>query len=275
MKSKKYCWLIERMMNYNLNFYFTKKMTTKDNENIKEKLNSNWKKETNKIDEVKWETEEKKFTNKFDSKNDKKNFKQFKNNKKDNSKNDKKSAFEEQLLEVRRVTRVNTWWRKLSFRAIVIIWDKKWKVWIWIWKSIDVTSAVSKATNDAYKNIVDVPIVNHFSVPYEISYKYKWARIKIIPASSWTWLKAGSSIRKVLTIAWYNNVLSKIVWTNNKLNNAIACIKALQSYKQDYIVNRISDTKTTSTENIIENKTEKKIEKDNKIDKTSKNEKND
>lgn len=140
--------------------------------------------------------------------------------------------YDELLLEVRRVTRVTTWWRRLSFRAIVLVWDRKWKIWLWISKSQDVTWALKKAIHDAYKNIVEVPLIWADTVPYPITYKYKSAIIKLLPAAAGTWLKAWSSVRMVLELAWYLNILSKIIWTNNKLNNAIATIKALTNYKE-------------------------------------------
>jgi hypothetical protein len=94
-----------------------------------------------------------------------------------------------------------------------------------------VSIAVTKATHEAYKNIVEVPVTDQLSVPYEITHKYKAARVKLLPAAAGTGLKAGSSVRTVLALAGYNNILSKIMGTNNKLNNAIAAIQALAKYK--------------------------------------------
>jgi len=142
-----------------------------------------------------------------------------------------KKEFEEVLLEVRRVTRVTTGGRQLSFRAIIIIGNRKGKIALGVAKGSDVSIAVRKATHEAYKNIVEVPITDQLSVPYEITHKYKAARVKLLPAASGTGLKAGSSVRTVLSLAWYNNILSKIMGTNNKLNNAIAAIQALAKYK--------------------------------------------
>ncbi len=143
----------------------------------------------------------------------------------------KEKQFEERLLEVRRVTRVTKWWRQLAFRAVMVVWDKKWKIWLWIAKSQDVIWAIQKATHDAYKNVKNVPIVWAESVPYLKTFKYKSAVVRLIPAWPGTWLKAWSSVRSVLELAWYNNILSKIIWTNNKLNNALATITALSLYK--------------------------------------------
>lgn len=146
--------------------------------------------------------------------------------------NDKpQKEFSEVLLEVRRVTRVTTWWRQLAFRAIILVWNKKGKIGIWVSKGNDVSIAVRKATHEAYKNVIQAPITDSLSVPYTIMHKYKSAIVKLIPASSGTWLKAWSSVRTVLELTWYSNILSKIVGTNNKLNNATAAIQALSMYK--------------------------------------------
>lgn len=172
-----------------------------------------------------------------------------------------KKEFDELLLEVRKVTRVTTWWRQLSFRATVLAWNKKGKIWIWVSKWADVSIAVSKASREAYKNMFDVPLTKAQTVPYAISHKYKSCYIKLIPATQGTWLKAGSSVRSVLELAWYENILSKIVWSNNKLNNAIATVNALCSYKHaDHfakLLNKKQEEKTpiaaesSSTEEII------------------------
>jgi|GEM_PF-3282485 len=77
----------------------------------------------------------------------------------------------------------------------------------------------------------DVPLTKAFTVPYPTVTKYKSCLVKLIPAAGGTGLKAGSSIRSVLELAGYENVLSKMVGSNNKLNNAMATILALCNYK--------------------------------------------
>ncbi len=119
--------------------------------------------------------------------------------------------FEEVLLEVRRVTRVTTGGRQLSFRAIILVGNKKGKIGVGMSKGADVSIAVSKATHDAYKHVVTVPITDQGSVPYETVRKYKGAVVKLLPAANGTGLKAGSSVRTVLALAGYNNMLSKIM----------------------------------------------------------------
>lgn len=142
-----------------------------------------------------------------------------------------KKEFEEKMLEVRRVTRVTTGGRQLSFRATMLIGNKKGKVGLGIAKGNDVQSAVSKATHDAYKNIVDVTITAEGTVPYPSSKKFRAANIKLVPAKPGTGLKAGSSVRSVLELAGFTNILSKIVGTNNILNNALLTIEMISSFK--------------------------------------------
>ena len=144
----------------------------------------------------------------------------------DNRREKPKKEFDELLLEVRRVTRVTTGGRRLSFRATILI-----GIGLGISKGNDVASAVQKASHEAYKNIFEVPLTKNDTVPYPITQKFKACLVKLLPASEGTGLKAGSSIRSVLELAGYSNILSKMVGSNNKLNNALATIKALSSYK--------------------------------------------
>jgi len=181
-----------------------------------------------------------------------------KDNRKETRREKPKKEFEELLLEVRRVTRVTTWGRRLSFRATILVWNRKGKIGLGISKGNDVASAVQKASHEAYKNLFEVPLTKHNTVPYPISLKYKACLVKLLPASEGTWVKAGSSIRSVLELAGYSNILSKMVGSNNKLNNALATIRALASYKHaDYF----SSLKTTKAEEVKEEVAEVKEEK--------------
>lgn len=169
-----------------------------------------------------------------------------------------KKEFDELLLEVRKVTRVTTWGRQLSFRATVLAWNKKGKIGIWVSKWADVSIAVSKASREAYKNMFNVPLTKAQTVPYSISYKYKACLIKLIPAKQGTWLKAGSSVRSVLELAGYENMLSKIIWSNNKLNNAIATVNALCAYKHAEHFSKLL-IKNSKPENKPENNVEAEV----------------
>lgn len=141
-----------------------------------------------------------------------------------------RKEFKEELLAIDRVTRVTSWGRQLRFRAVMVIWDGKWKVALGTWKSWEVVDAIAKAISDAKKNLTDVRIENG-TVPYNVEAKYKAAKIMVHPASEGTWIIAGWAARKVLMVAWYKDILAKRYGSSNLINNARATIKALSSFK--------------------------------------------
>lgn len=138
-----------------------------------------------------------------------------------------KKEFEEEVLQVDRVTRVVKGGRRLSFRATVIIGNRKGKVAIGLGKSTEVTGAIQKAVTQAKKNILQVPIVNE-TIPHEVRVKFKANHLLMIPASPGTGIKAGSSTRKILELAGVKNILSKRMGSNNRINLAKATMKALE-----------------------------------------------
>lgn len=139
--------------------------------------------------------------------------------------------FQEELLSIDRVTRVTSWGRQLRFRAVMLVWDGKGRVGLGTGKSWEVVDAISKAVQDAKKNMVKVNI-DSGTVPYNISSKFKSAKIMLHQANEWVWIVAWGSMRKVLAVAWYKNVLWKRYWSSNKINNARATIQALTSFKK-------------------------------------------
>ena len=184
-----------------------------------------------------------------------------------------KKEFDELLLEVRRVTRVTTGGRRMSFRATILVGNRKGKIWLGSAKGNDVAGAVSKATNEAYKALFQVPVTKGDTVPYAITYKYKTSKVRLLPASEGTWLKAGSSIRSVLELAGYSNILSKMIGSNNKLNNALATILALASYKHADYFSSLRVVKAVEGKDDAEVKEEKPAKKAApKAEKTEKSE---
>lgn len=140
------------------------------------------------------------------------------------------NPFQEELLAVDRVTRVTAWGRQLRFRAVMLVGDGKGQVWLGTGKSWEVVDAIAKAIADAKKNMVQVRMEDG-SVPYNVDAKFKSAKIMVHPASKGTGIIAGWSIRKVLMVAWYTDVLAKRYGSTNLINNARATLKALTSFK--------------------------------------------
>lgn len=138
--------------------------------------------------------------------------------------------FEEEVLSIDRVTRVVAGGRRLRFRGVVIVGDKHGKIGLGTGKANDVISAVSKASRQAKKNLIHVPMSGD-TIPHDILIKYKSSHLLFMPASSGTGIIAGGVMRKIFTLAGYKNILSKSFGTSNKLLNAQATFKALSSMK--------------------------------------------
>lgn len=135
--------------------------------------------------------------------------------------------FEEEVIQIDRVTRVVKGGRKLRFRATVAIGDKKGRVGIGIGKSHEVTGAIQKAIAKAKKNILIVKL-DGTTIPHRVKIKYKAARILLLPAGAGTGLIAGGTLRKVLSLAGVKDILSKSFGTTNKVNTSKAAFEALR-----------------------------------------------
>lgn len=142
-----------------------------------------------------------------------------------------KDEFDSKLLDLARVTRVAAGGRRFRFRAVMVVGDRKGKVGIGVAKGLDVAQAVEKATKLAKKNLITVPIIEG-TIPHEVSAKFGAAKIIIKPQRKGRGLIAGGPIRTVSSLAGIKNISSKILGrTSNKLNNALATIKAFKKLK--------------------------------------------
>lgn len=142
------------------------------------------------------------------------------------------SEFEEATLSVDRVTRVVAGGRRMRFRAVVVVGNKKGKVGLGTGKANEVRSAVDKAAAAAKRSMIRIPLRNG-TIPHEIEVKHKAARVRLLPASEGTGIIAGGALRVILEHAGVRNVLSKRFGTSNKLVNAQAVMIALTRLRGD------------------------------------------
>ena len=143
----------------------------------------------------------------------------------------KKDEFESKLLDLARVAHTRAGGKKLRFRAIIVTGDKTGKVGVGVASGLDVARAVEKATFQAKKNLIEIPIVEN-TIPHEVTAKFGPARILLRPQRKGRGLVAGGTVRIICQLAGIKNISSKILSrTGNKLNNARATIEALKRIK--------------------------------------------
>ncbi len=144
------------------------------------------------------------------------------------------SEFEERVVEISRVSRVVKGGRRIRFRMLVVIGDRKGRVGYGQAKANEIAVGVKKAVSQAKKHLINVPIVDD-TIPYEICKEFGSAKIILKPASQGTSIVAGGVIRIVAELAGIKNMLSKIIGTANKANNVKAIFSAFESFDADKI----------------------------------------
>lgn len=143
-----------------------------------------------------------------------------------------RDEYKEKVLDLRRVTRVVAGGKRFRFRATVIIGDERGKVGVGVAKGMDVASAVAKAKSEAKKTMLTVPLTDGRTIPHQVEAKYSAAKVIIKPTSEGHGLKAGGSVRFVLSLAGVKDATSKCLGrTPNKLTNALAAIEALKKLR--------------------------------------------
>jgi len=140
-----------------------------------------------------------------------------------------KPEFDSKIIDIRRVTRVTAGGRRMNFSVAVVAGDKKGRVGVGLGKGLDTAAAVEKATREAKKHLIRVPLTSKMTLPHAIEGKYGSARIKIFPARG-RGIVAGSSARVVIEMAGIKDVCAKLLsGSKNRLNNARVAIDALEN----------------------------------------------
>lgn len=141
----------------------------------------------------------------------------------------------DRLVAINRVTKVTKGGRTFSFSAIVVVGNENGIVGHGLGKAGEVTAAISKAVEDAKKNLIKVPIINK-TLPHDTVGKYGGANVLIKPASSGSGVIAGGAMRAVLESVGVHDVLAKSKGSSNPHNVVKATMVALMQLRDAYTV---------------------------------------
>ncbi len=147
------------------------------------------------------------------------------------------SGLKEKLVSLNRVAKVTKGGRTFSFAAVVVVGDGKGTIGQGLGKAREVSEAIAKATKDAEKNIIKVPILNG-TIPHEAHGKFDAGRVLIKPAAHGTGVIAGGAMRAVLEAVGVHDVLAKSQGSANPHNVVKATINALASLRSPVEVAR-------------------------------------
>ena len=138
--------------------------------------------------------------------------------------------FEEEVISIRRVTKVVKGGKNLRFSAAVVVGDKRGRVGLGKGKAREVPLAIKKAVASAKKNMIDVPILKD-TIPYYSIGKFGGARVVLRPASPGTGVIAGGAVRVIIELAGIKNILTKSIRSKNTITVARATIEGLAALK--------------------------------------------
>ena len=137
------------------------------------------------------------------------------------------SEFEEQIVQINRVSKKTKGGNTISFSALAVVGDRKGKVGVGLGKAPDVSNAIRKGITYAKKHLIEVPIT-HGTIPFRIDVKIGAAKIMLKPAPPGSGIIAGGAVRSVVQAAGIQNISSKVLGTENKANNVHATLEALK-----------------------------------------------
>lgn len=137
----------------------------------------------------------------------------------------------ERVVEINRVAKVVKGGRRFSFTALVVVGDEVDRVGVGYGKAREVPLAITKAVEDAKKNLFTVP--KHGStITHEVLGEFDAAKVLLRPASEGTGVIAGGGVRAVLELGGVRNVLAKSLGTTNPINMTKATVVALQQLRR-------------------------------------------
>lgn len=149
----------------------------------------------------------------------------------------RESDFQETVIQIRRVSKKTKGGNQIRFSALVVVGDRKGRVGLGIGKAPDVSSAIRKAIGFAKKRLIAVPL-RGTTISYEVRVKYGAAKILMKPAPKGSGIIAGGPMRAAIEAAGIQDVVAKMLGSNNKISNIYATIEAFRRLASLGIGNR-------------------------------------
>ena len=141
-----------------------------------------------------------------------------------------KLNLEDRVVSINRVAKTVKGGRNIRFTALVVVGNSNGVVGIGTGKATEVPEAIRKASEDAKKHMINVPIVGT-TIPHRIHGEKGSGKVLLMPAKGGTGIIAGGPVRAICELAGYKDIRAKNLGSSNPKNIINACLKAFSSMK--------------------------------------------
>lgn len=133
----------------------------------------------------------------------------------------------ENVIDIKRVSKVVKGGRRFKLKAIVAVGNKNGYVGLGMGKATETIDAIKKATEAARKNIRRIYVNENGTIPYQTVGRCGASKVLLKPASDGTGVIATETVRNILELAGIKNVLTKSLGSNTSTNLAKATFNGL------------------------------------------------
>src|SRR5882724_10807389 len=151
-------------------------------------------------------------------------------------KEDRDNDLIDKLVHINRVAKVVKGGRRFGFAALVVVGDQRGRVGYGHGKAREVPEAIRKATEEAKKSLIRVPLKDGRTLHHEVFGHHGAGKVIVRPAPAGTGVIAGGPLRAVFEALGVGDVVSKSLGTSNPYNMVRAVFDALKNQQSPRMV---------------------------------------